>query len=250
MATLPEPYLRTELGELYAGDAWEILPRLPARSYHLVILDPPYVEIRDDRPIGEIPPLRWGRFFASLSRLLAPSGLVLMFCFSSFLLTAAEHIRRHFRVVFDMVWEEPAPVNFLKATRQPLNRHEWIVALLRDGDRASFTYNFREVGTIGEPYTSSRGGYSRFGQCEKRAGSYGPFRYPTTILRYPNKPLMSEDERTDHPTQKPLALISWLIRAFTNRGDRVLDPFLGSGTTAVACEILGRRWTAIELDAA
>ena len=61
-------------------------------------------------------------------------------------------------------------------------------------------------------------------------------------------PIVSGNERTKHPTQKPLKLMELIISYWSNEGDMVLDPFLGSGTTAIACEKLGRRWIGIEIN--
>ena len=74
-------------------------------------------------------------------------------------------------------------------------------------------------------------------------------RYPRTVLEYPNKPGMPVPERTSHPTQKPLGLLEYLLRGFSNSGDLVLDPFVGSGSTLVACHHLGRRGVGFERDA-
>lgn len=69
-------------------------------------------------------------------------------------------------------------------------------------------------------------------------------RYPVSVL-----PISRVTREQAHPTQKPVALLEWLIATYTNAGDTVLDPVMGSGTTGVACASLGRRFIGIEKDA-
>ena len=72
-------------------------------------------------------------------------------------------------------------------------------------------------------------------------------RYPRTVLNYPNKPAMKKAERTTHPTQKPLALLEYIIKALTHPHDMVVDPFLGSGSTLIAAHGLRRPGIGFEL---
>jgi len=74
------------------------------------------------------------------------------------------------------------------------------------------------------------------------------YRYMTDVIFAPNKPRLAFSERTAHPTQKPEKVIGQLVKAFSFKGDVVLDPFLGSGTTMKVCQDLGRSCIGIEIN--
>ena len=245
-------YFETQLGKLLCGDAWQLLKELPKRSVDLIIADPPYLEYRDTRTQGDEWSLRrrWRTLFRLLADVLKDNGCLFLFGLPSYYLEIADAILRYFRVYFDLIWAKPVPIAFLMAKRKPLNRHEQILCLVKkDAKISEITYNYREIGSRGEPYVNIREGYDRYtGAILTSTFNKDGFRYPTTILEFPNKPAMQKDEKTEHPTQKPIGLIKYLVKGWSNEGDLVLDPFLGSGTTAVVCEMLNRRWIGIEID--
>jgi len=250
---MAEPYFKTDLGELYCGDAWQLLRELPKKSVDLIIVDPPYVEYRDVRTNSDEWSVEreWEPLFRGISEALKDNGCVFLFGFPSYYLQVADAILRYFRVYFDLVWVKPGAIAFLKAKQKPLNKHEQILCLVKHGTKVSeLTYNYREIGSKGKPYVSDRRGtFDRYTGAELTL-TYNEdgFRYPTTILEFPNKPAMPKSERTQHPTQKPVGLIEHLVKGWSHEGDLVLDPFLGSGTTAVVCEKLNRRWIGIEMN--
>ncbi len=73
-------------------------------------------------------------------------------------------------------------------------------------------------------------------------------RFPRSVLRYPNKPCMTESEKTGHPTQKPVNMLEYILKGLSNPGDTILDPFVGSGSTLVACHRTGRKGIGYELN--
>jgi DNA modification methylase len=87
-------------------------------------------------------------------------------------------------------------------------------------------------------------GFTQEGYVTKNNGR----REMTDVLFGRSKGSMCHDERTDHPTQKPLEVLLTLVQWLTNEGDTVLDPFMGSGTTGVACVQTGRNFIGIEID--
>ncbi|MHA1593625.1 MAG: DNA-methyltransferase [Candidatus Baldrarchaeia archaeon] len=239
------------LNKIIHGDAIRVLRKLPSNSVDLVILDPPYTELRDSRAYEWNLNLNWGALFKQIRRIVKPNGYVFLFGFPSYFLKIANHIISNFEVHFDLIWIKPIPLNFLKAKMKPMNQHEQILCLVRpDGKDTERTYNYREIGYYAKPYIMKRhGAYTKYGDvihsdtyCEDG------FRYPTTLVFAPSKEHMPKDERTEHPTQKPLKLIEFLVKGFSNKHDIVLDPFLGSGTTAVACVRNMRYFIGIEIE--
>ena len=249
-----ELVFQTELGKLYYGDAWILLRQIKFNSIDLIILDPPYIELRDSRTNNNWNlNKKWYTLYRSLSYILKRNGYLFHFGLSTFFMVYSREILSNFKLYFDLIWVKPLGLSFINAKRRPLNRHEIIIALRKkDSNITDITYNYRDIGTYNKPYSIKRGktGFSYTGQepYDYITNHSDGFRYPTTILQFPSKPQMPVEERTSHPTQKPLGLIEWIVKGFSNKGDLILDPFIGSGTTAVACEKLDRQWIGIEID--
>lgn len=112
------------------------------------------------------------------------------------------------------------------------------------------TFNFEDIKLDGEPYKITRKAQKVYGiksNMKEFTQINNGKRNPKTVLEYPI--VQSGKEYFGHPTQKPKALIKYLIQSCSNEGDIILDPFMGSGTTAKACEELNRRWVGAELEA-
>jgi len=141
---------------------------------------------------------------------------------------------------YEWIWEKGIATGHLNAKRQPLRAHENVLVFYRRQCR------YNPVKTPGEPY-AARGGqslgpvtYGAYGG--HREGSCDGSRYPRSVLKFPG-------ERGLHPTQKPVALMEYMIETYTDPGDVVLDSCMGSGTTGVAAKRLGRSFIGMELDA-
>jgi DNA modification methylase len=139
-----------------------------------------------------------------------------------------------------LVWEKSKATGYLNAKKQPMRAHEDIVVFYNRQP----TYNPQM--TVGKPYDK--------GTAIRDAEQYGKqtkavhvknedgTRYPRSVLYFKT----AEDEGKYHPTQKPIALYEYLIKTYSNEGDTVLDPCMGSGTTGVACMNTGRNFIGIE----
>jgi len=141
---------------------------------------------------------------------------------------------------YSMVWEKSKASGYLNAKKQPLRAHEDIVVFY---DKQC-TYNPQM--TQGKPYnkgcavrdTEAYGKQSKAILVKNDDG----LRYPRSVQYF----VTAESEGKLHPTQKPLALYEWLVKTYTNEGDVVLDPCMGSGTTAIACLRNNRRFIGFE----
>lgn len=139
---------------------------------------------------------------------------------------------------YEWIWEKETGTGFLNANRRPLKSHEAVLVFcsksppyypqMREGRR----YKTRSRG-VGESTTTDK---SVVGWVTEGFG-----RYPMTILRFPR-------EKGLHSTQKPVNLMSYLVRTYTRPGQLVLDNTMGSGSTGVACMQLGRRFFGMEVD--
>lgn len=148
---------------------------------------------------------------------------------------------------YDLVWDKQLKSGFLNAKRMPLRQHEQIAVFYKKPP----TYNpqFTEgkpLHSRGTAYKSKELVNNNYGDFnatdDSRAGSTQ--KYPTSILTF-QKPHPSS---AIHPTQKPIELLEWLIKTYTNEGNIVLDNCMGSGSTCVACVNTNRRFIGIELN--
>ena len=141
---------------------------------------------------------------------------------------------------YDWVWEKPQGVNPLLSKKQPLNNIEYILVFY-----SKQTY-YNPQFDKGEPYTITRDKKSRISEVTNHK-----YAQTTTInkgVRYPKRILKFKRETGLHPTQKPVPLLEYLIKTYTNEGDTVLDFTMGSGSTGVACLQTNRNFIGIELD--
>jgi site-specific DNA-methyltransferase (adenine-specific) len=134
------------------------------------------------------------------------------------------------------VWEKSAATGHLNAKRMPMKKHEDVLVFGKG------PYNPQGLQPFGKPTRRGSNG-SNFGAsgCENFQEHTN---YPRSILTF------ASEGKTVHPTQKPVALLEYLIRTYTNKGDMVLDNTMGSGSTGVACANTGRRFVGIEKDSA
>jgi site-specific DNA-methyltransferase (adenine-specific) len=138
---------------------------------------------------------------------------------------------------YQWVWVKPH-TGQLNAKRQPLRNAEDILVFCQS------TPPYNPQFTDGEAYTKRRRGY-------RGSGSYGAQAAHDTVSdgrRYPKQTLEFSERGGLHPTQKPVALMEYLIRTYTNEGDTVLDNCMGSGATGVACVNTGREFIGMERD--
>ena len=136
------------------------------------------------------------------------------------------------RFRYDLVWVKNCVSNAMNAAKMPMRRHERVLVF---GDVA---YNPQKRQRTAKEL-------SRLNSEQRKTMQWAN---PDSVIEIDAVNNRS-GERTSHPSQKPVALLEYLIKTFTNPGDLVVDPFMGSGTTGVACGSTGRRFIGIERDA-
>jgi site-specific DNA-methyltransferase (adenine-specific) len=226
--------------DLRRGDCLEVMPRLPAASIDLVLADLPYgtTACKWDTVIP------FGPLWAAYRRLLKPTGAVVLTASQPF--TSALVMSNPGWFKYCLVWEKNRLTNFFNVKHQPGKAHEDIAvfspAAASYSPRGSMTY--RPQMEPGSPWSKRDVGSGRHAyHAPKRPRvriSEGS-RHPRSVLRF-------VCEFDYHPTQKPVALMEYLARTYTDPGATVLDNTMGSGTTGVACVLSGRRFIGIERD--
>lgn len=224
---------------LMHGDCLEMMRLIPDGSVHMVLCDLPYgtTACAWDSVIPF--DMLWGEY----RRVVKNNGAIVLTASQPFTTALIASNFKDFRYCW--VWDKVNKyTGALNANRMPLKRHEDIAVFYR----ALPTYNkqWRE----GKPYSVKRsnghGEHTQFGLGgEVREGVNEGKHNPCTVLEIPAD---NKKEAGLHPTQKPVALMEYLIRTYTNEGETVLDNTMGSGTTGVAAVNTGRGFIGIERD--
>ncbi len=223
--------------KLLQGDCLELMKEIPDGSVDMVLCDPPYGTTRNRWDvIIPFEPL-WEQYH----RICKKNAAVLLFGQPPFSALEITSNLKEFR--YEWIYEKTNATGFLNANKMPLKAHESVLVFY---NRLP-TYN---------PQFSNGVAYKKT-QGKRISENYRSFlsestykvkarRFPRDVLKISN-PSWGND-RGLHPTQKPVALLEYLIRTYTNEGETVLDNCMGSGSTGIACVNTGRDFIGIELD--
>lgn len=219
---------------LILGDCLEILPTLG--TVNAVITDPPYGTTQCSWD-AVIP---FAKMWSAISAVAGGGCPVVLFGSEPFSSLLRGSNLRHFK--YDWIWDKPKGTGFLNAKKQPLRGHETISVFC---DGAPPYYPQMTAGHARK--VSFRGKHLQTDVYGEMVGDYhydSTERYPRSVITF------SSDTQNSslHPTQKPVALLEYLILTYTDEGDTVLDFTMGSGTTGVACIKTGRKFVGIEID--
>ena len=229
--------------ELHHGDCLDIMPTLEAGSVDMALADPPYgtTACKWDSVLPFEP------MWAGIKHAAKRNAAIVMTAsqpFTSALVMSQPRMFRH-----EWIWEKNRGSNFLNTKREPMKEHESIIVF---SERA-WTYNpqMQERKGNGKSLIGKTKIGARTPTDTNNGGVYpkatvlSELRVPSSVQRF--NTACGRDKH--HPTQKPVALMEYLIRTYTNEGDTVLDFTMGSGSTGVACANTGRKFIGIELDA-
>ena len=223
--------------DLRQGDCLELMKEIPDGSIDAIITDPPYgtTACKWDSVIPFEP--MWQR----INKLIKPNGAIVLFGSEPF--SSALRMSNIKQYKYDWVWHKTKPSGHLNAKKQPMRIYENISVFYSK----QCYYNPQDL-IYGEfnndrPSRSKKikGEYT-YG-LEKNAGISIAANYPKNVLTFSNP-----NNDSLHPTQKPVPLLEYLIKTYTNEGETVLDFTMGSGSTGVACVNTNRNFIGIELD--
>lgn len=219
--------------ELHHGDCLELMANIPDGSVDMVLCDLPYGTTQNKW--DSVIPL--DAIWAHYRRVVKPDGAIVLTAQAPFdKVLGSSNLGQ---LKYEWIWEKPKATGHLNAKLQPMKAHENVLVFYERQP----TYNPQK--TSGRPY-KGRGGASKldnYGAFEAvREGSPDGSRYPRSVIQF------IHETKPVHPTQKPVALMEYLIRTYTNEGDLVLDNTMGSGTTGVACMNTKRNFVGIEMD--
>lgn len=220
---------------IYFGDCLEKMKLIKDGSIDLIVCDLPYGMTKNKWdviiPFDEL----WGQY----NRIIKDSGAIILFGNNPFTAQLICSNLKYFR--YSLVWEKNKFSDFLNAKRKPMKTNEDICVF----------YKKQPVYNIQYWYSTP---YERWNKQEavNKQSNYGKHkcnnvksdgkRLPTTVLKF------NRIERPEHPTQKPIDLLEWIIKSYSNENDLVLDNCMGVGSTGIACKKNNRKFIGIEIE--
>jgi site-specific DNA-methyltransferase (adenine-specific) len=232
---------------LYQGDCLELMKQIPNQSIDLILADPPYGTTQS--PWDTVIP--FDPMWVELKRLIRQNRAIVLFGgepFSSRLRLSNLEMYK-----YDWKWRKKRPAGFVNAKLKPLKTYEDIMVFsdgkTSNGNANNMLYNPQGLIKYDTPFIKTQRGpnqahgendYWRPSHDKAYAQEYT--NYPNDVIEFGDK----GDGKKVHPTQKPVALMEYLIQTYSNRGETVLDFTMGSGTTGVAAVNTGRNFIGIE----
>ena len=223
--------------DLRLGDCLEVMKSIPDGSIDAIITDPPYgtTACKWDSVIDF--ELMWEQ----LNRIIKPNGAIVLFGSEPF--SSALRMSNIKNYKYDWIWEKEQGTNFALSRKQPLRKHELI---------SVFYFKQPYYNSVGEklekPQKVKRGDNTKSITSQNNSKylkeSIYTHRTKHSILKF------KRDRTNKHPTQKPIALMEYLIKTYTKENEMVLDFTMGSGSTGVAAKNLDRKFIGIEKDEA
>ena len=232
--------------DLRLGDCLELMQDIPDASIDAIITDPPYgtTACKWDSVID------FDLMWKQLNRIIKPNGAIVLFGSEPF--SSALRMSNIKNYKYDWVWKKNRPTNFAHAKNKPMKKHENIL-VFSDGTTVHKSQSknrmpyfpqglvdithkriIKKLSEKTDVFFSDRKSHREFTRKQTN--------YPNTILEF------STDNLGLHPTAKPISLMEYLIKTYTNENETVLDFTMGSGTTMLACDNLNRNGIGIEQD--
>ena len=229
------------INQLYHADCFNLLKEIDNESINLILTDVPYstTEASFDKQ-----KIDFNLFFQEVRRILTKNGTLVTTCcfpFAAYLIVNNLDLFK-----YDTVWIKSKATNFANAKNRPLRKHENIIVFSKgttaNGSNNKMTYNPQGLIKIDKQKKYTRNKPSIMGLRDNWKGN----EYVQEFTNYPNTLLEFQGESGLHETQKPLDMYEFLVKTYSNPGDLILEPFMGSGTTILACKNNNRNFIGIE----
>lgn len=219
-------------------DCLNYFTNITDKSIDLILVDPPYGITKNEK--DKIIPIH--PMCEQIIRIVKDNGAIIMFGSGKFTATMIKSMENIYR--YSLIWQKTTPTGFLNANKMPLRTHEDIMVFYKIPP----TYNPQK--TTGHKRKVSRKQHKANCKETKNYGNHNlssydsTERFPTSVLHFPT----DKQKQSFHPTQKPIALLEWLIKTYSNENDTILDFAAGSMSTAIACINTNRNCIVIEKD--
>ena len=217
--------------KLFNGDCLEVMKEIPDKSVDMILCDLPYGTTQN----------KWDsiinldKLWEQYERIIKDNGAIVLFAQTPFdKVLGSSNLKL---LKYEWIWRKSKPTGHLNAKKMPLKQHENILVFYKKLP----TYNCLNLTKVDKMVSRTNKG--NYGECSKTTKQEYTG-YPKSILDYNS--IISSNQL--HPTQKPVELLEYLIKTYTNDGMFVLDNCMGSGSTGVACVNTNRKFIGIELD--
>lgn len=229
-----------KINEIYLGDCLELMPKhVEDKSIDMIFCDLPYGTTQNKwDSVIDLPTL-WGEY----ERVIKDNGAIVLFAQTPFDKVLGESNLKLLK--YEWIWEKTQATGHLNAKKMPMKAHENILVFYKKLP----TYNPQKT-TGHKPMNSGvrrsslkNENYNEINKVDLPFGG-DTDRYPRTVLEFKS----DKQKNYLHPTQKPLALIEYMIKTYTNEGDLILDNTCGSGTTGLGAKNLNRNYIMMEQD--
>jgi site-specific DNA-methyltransferase (adenine-specific) len=229
---------------LLHGDCLDLMKTIPDASIDAIITDPPYgtTACKWDSVIP------FESMWEQLKRIIKPNGAIVLFGSQPFTSSLVMSNPKMFKC--EWIWEKNAGSNFASVRFQPMKEHENILVFSKE----KTNYNPQKEKRADSGLARVKSSPMTFNRKNDDDDVYGGLFVGNVTkkiadeLRCPRSIQKFNRERGLHPTQKPLLLLEYLVKTYSNENETVLDFTMGSGTTGVACKNLNRNFIGIELD--
>lgn len=234
-----------KINKIYLGDCLELMPQIESGSIDMILCDLPYgtTACKWDTIIPFEP--LWEQY----ERIIKLNGAILLFSSQPFTTALINSNRKLFK--YEYVWVKNNCTNLVQAKRMPLRAHENILVFYKEQPSFNPTKIKRTENELKRISRSSKienkkeDVYLKVIGTNMQKRELAEYKLSDDVLHF-NSVHGRDKNKLEHPTQKPLALIEYLIKTYTNEGETVLDNCIGSGTTAVGCKNTNRNYIGIE----
>lgn len=235
-----------EIDRIYLGDCLDVMQDIPNKSIDAIICDLPYQVLNKSNPNA-----KWDKIipfeplWKQYERIIKDNGAIILFAqgmFTAQLMMSNPKLWR-----YNLVWDKVLKTGFLNANRMPLRQHEDICVFYK----LLPIYNPQMKKVPPHKRNHSKGNMATptqnrcYGKFVETPTIISDEKFPTSIISIPKQHIKG---KSYHPTEKPIELLQYLIRTYTNENDVILDNTMGSGSTIVACIKEKRQWIGIEKD--
>ncbi len=228
-----------KINEIYLGDCLELMPKhVEDKSIDIIFCDLPYgtTQCKWDSVID------LDKLWKEYKRVIKDNGAIVLFASQPFTSILVSSNLKMFKYSF--TWDKITKTNHLNAKKQPLRQVEDICVFYKKQP----TYNPQglikcEVSNFRPNHFKYKKGDKVYGEQKEHSNKSSYTNYPSNLLQYSNG-----NHNSLHPTQKPLSLIEYMIKTYTNEGDLILDNTCGSGTTGLGAKKLNRNYIMMEQD--
>lgn len=228
-----------DINKTYLGDCLELMPKhIDDKSIDMIFCDLPYgtTQCKWDSVID------LHKLWSEYKRVIKDNGAIVLFASQPFTSILVSSNLKIFKYSF--TWDKITKTNHLNAKKQPLRQVEDICVFYKKQP----TYNPQgliecEVSNFRPNHFKYKKGDKVYGEQKEHSNKSSYTNYPSNLLQYSNG-----NHNSLHPTQKPLSLIEYMVRTYTNEGDLILDNTCGSGTTGLGAKNLNRNYIMMEQD--